>query len=126
LAEVAEIDCLNILGATKMAMLRAVENLNIIPDNILVDGNRPPKFPVPFLSIIKGDTLSFSIAAASIIAKVTRDRIMDGLHQEFPAFGWNKNRGYGTAAHQKAITDHGITIHHRRHFRYVREVYEQA
>ncbi len=113
----AEIDKINILGATRRAMIMAVANLAEIPSGILVDGNQFPKgFPCPAKAIVKGDGKSLSIAAASIIAKVTRDRMMIKLHEEFPHYGWNKNMGYGTKSHIEALKQHGITIHHRKSF----------
>ncbi len=122
IASVEEIDTLNILGATKLAMQRAVENLATTPDAVLVDGNQPPKFAASTRALIKGDSLSISIAAASILAKVTRDRIMQELHTEFPHYGWAKNAGYGTAAHIKGLAEHGITPHHRKSFKPIKDV----
>lgn len=116
IASVEEIDQLNILAATKLAMQRAVAALPHQPDRILVDGNQPPRFACPVDAIVKGDSKSLSIAAASIIAKVTRDRMMAALAQEFPVYGWEKNAGYGTALHQAGIKQHGITPHHRKSF----------
>ena len=121
-SEVAEIDSLNILNATKLAMQRAVAALAVQPDAVLVDGNQPPKFPVPTYAIIKGDALSLSIAAASIIAKVSRDRHMAELHAQYPHYGWLKNAGYGTASHQRALAEHGVTPHHRRSFAPIRKL----
>ena len=86
-----------------------------------VDGNRLPELPCAARAIVGGDGLSLSIAAASIVAKVTRDRIMDELAAQFPVFGWRRNRGYGTAEHLAALKTHGPCIHHRRSFRPVRE-----
>jgi ribonuclease HII len=83
----------------------------------LVDGNRAPELPCPVRTVVGGDRLSVSIAAASIVAKVTRDRIMDGLAADFPLYGWERNRGYGTAEHLAALARHGATPHHRRSFR---------
>lgn len=122
LASAQEIDELNILGATKLAMQRAVENLPIKPDAVLVDGNQPPKLPMSTRALIKGDSLSLSIAAASIIAKVTRDRIMQELHTEYPHYGWAKSAGYGTSAHIKALAEHGITPHHRKSFKPMKDL----
>jgi len=127
IAIVEEIDALNILGATKLAMQRAVENLATTPDVVLVDGNQPPKLAMSTRALIKGDSLSISIAAASIIAKVTRDKMMQELHAEFPHYGWARNAGYGTAAHIKALAEHGITPHHRKSFRPIKDmIYGQA
>jgi len=116
IASVEEIDAMNIFHASRKAMVRAVENLGVAPDHVLMDGHLPPKFLCPVTAIIGGDGISLSIAAASIIAKVTRDRIMAGLHAEFPVYGWLKNQGYPTAAHRAMLEAHGITIHHRRSF----------
>jgi len=114
-ARVAEIDEINILEATKLACIRAAEQLSIKPDIVLVDGNM--KFAEAcYKSIIKGDTLSISIAAASILAKVYRDRMMVELSKEHPQYLWHKNSGYGTAEHITAIKAHGPVIHHRAKF----------
>ncbi|OFX09438.1 MAG: ribonuclease HII [Alphaproteobacteria bacterium RIFOXYD12_FULL_60_8] len=120
LASVEEIDRLNILQATFLAMGRAVENLGVRPDLALVDGNRPPQLSCPVKTVIKGDGKSLSIAAASIIAKVTRDRIMAALAEEFPGYGWERNSGYGSAEHQAALDRLGVTPHHRRSFAPIR------
>ena len=115
-ASTSEIDEINILEATKLACMRAASNLPTRPDIILVDGNM--KFNDPsYISIIKGDTLSLSIAAASIIAKVTRDRLMQDLSEQFPGYNWQQNKGYGTQAHIEAIAKLGLTEHHRRSFK---------
>lgn len=111
-----EIDRINILEATKKAMEIAVNTLGKMSSVILVDGNM--KFPdYRYISIIKGDDKSISIAAASIIAKVTRDKIMAEFHQEFPLYKWIKNSGYGTKEHINAITNYGITKYHRKSFK---------
>jgi len=115
-ASVEEIDRINIGQATRLAMQRAVSQLGMIPATALVDGIRKPDLPCPAIPVIKGDQTSYSIAAASIIAKVTRDRIMADLHKEYPAYDWAKNAGYGTAHHQKALTLYGVTPHHRRSY----------
>ncbi len=120
-AEVTEIDHYNILMATKLAMQRAVAALSVAPVAALIDGNQPPRLPMRAIPIIKGDSLSVSIAAASIMAKVTRDRLMCALAQEFPQYGWHRNMGYGTPEHQRCIAQHGVTHHHRRSFAPVRE-----
>ncbi|MDA0661417.1 MAG: ribonuclease HII [Proteobacteria bacterium] len=117
LASVAEIDDLNILAATMLAMRRAVDGLPVLPDIALVDGNRAPGLPCRVRTVVKGDSRSSSIAAASIVAKVTRDRIMAGLAGDFPGYGWETNQGYGTAAHRDGLDRLGITIHHRRSFK---------
>jgi ribonuclease HII len=114
-ASLEEIEEFNILNATKLACQRAIENLRIQPKIILVDGNM--KFgDERFVSIIKGDQKSISIAAASIIAKVTRDKIARELHIEFPDYDWQQNKGYGTFAHRNAIKKYGISKYHRRSF----------
>lgn len=123
-ASVEEIDALNILEATKLAMRRALEKLRVTPDVALVDGNQPPELPCKVQAVIGGDALSLSIAAASIIAKVTRDRLMAGLAAEFPAYGWERNAGYGTSEHQQALAMHGITPHHRKSFAPIRALME--
>ena len=115
-ASVQEIDQLNIGQATCLAMQRAVSGLGIVPAAALVDGIRKPDLPCPVTAIVKGDQTSYSIAAASIIAKVTRDRLMGELDKEFPLYGWVKNAGYGTARHQEALRLYGITPHHRRSY----------
>jgi ribonuclease HII len=112
-ASVAEIDQLNILRATHLAMRRAVEALPIPPAHCLVDGLPVQGLPVPHTALVKGDSLSLSISAASIVAKVTRDRIMAELHEKFPQFGFAKNQGYGTKAHLEALSTHGPCMHHR-------------
>lgn len=116
-ASVAEIDSLNILRATHLAMVRAVEALGVMPELALIDGNQAPRgFPCPTRCVIKGDGLSLSIAAASIMAKVTRDRLMDDLARAFPMYGWERNAGYGTREHRAAIEAHGPCDHHRKSF----------
>ncbi len=121
-ASVAEIDRLNILWATMLAMQRAVAGLPVMPDMALIDGNRCPALPCPALAIVKGDAQSLSIAVAAIIAKVTRDRIMARLDQEFPGYGWADNAGYGTAQHLAALQKNGATPWHRDSFAPVRQV----
>jgi ribonuclease HII len=119
-ASVAEIDALNILQATYLAMTRAVEALGTDPFEILVDGNRLPKWRWPARAIIGGDASVPAIAAASIIAKVTRDAIMTDLHGQHPHYGWASNQGYGTAVHAAALKIHGPCLHHRRSFAPIR------
>jgi ribonuclease HII len=119
-ASVAEIDALNILQATHLAMTRAVSALGAAPSLVLVDGNRLPKWPWPSRAIIGGDASEACIAAASIIAKVTRDRLMAALDREWPAYGWRRNQGYGTAAHAAALAAHGACAHHRTSFKPVK------
>lgn len=121
-ASVTEIDQLNILWATMLAMQRAVAGLPVRPDMALIDGNRCPALPCPALAIVKGDDRSLSIAVAAIIAKVTRDRIMARLDQEFPGYGWADNAGYGTAQHLAALQKQGVTPWHRDSFAPVRQI----
>lgn len=117
-ASVEEIDRLNILKATFLAMERAVHCLPQVPKILLIDGKYIPSFEgVQTVPVIKGDDISLSIAAASILAKVTRDQIMEKLALEHPAYGWERNAGYGTLEHQKALHRNGITPHHRKSFR---------
>ena len=115
-ASVEEIDRLNILAATMAAMRRAVLALPAPPDAVLVDGNRTPDLPYPAQAVVKGDARSLSIAAASIIAKVTRDGAMARLATRHPGYGWERNAGYGTAEHRAALAKLGLTRHHRRSF----------
>jgi ribonuclease HII len=115
-ATVDEIDLVNIRQATHLAMARAVRALDPAPCFALVDGNDPPPLPCPCDTLIGGDGLSVSIAAASIIAKVTRDRMMLVLHETHPEYGWDHNKGYGTPDHLSALKAHGCTPHHRRSF----------
>ena len=119
-ASVGEIDRINILRASLVAMKRAVVALGAVPNMALVDGNVPPPLPCPVKTVVKGDALSFSIAAASVIAKVTRDRIMHGLAGRYPGYGWETNVGYSTPEHGAAIRALGVTPHHRRSFEPVR------
>jgi ribonuclease HII len=121
-AEVHEIDSINILNATYRAMVRAVEALACQIDVALVDGDRKPPLPETILveTVIGGDGRSLSIAAASIVAKVTRDRYMCTLHEQHPGYGWQTNMGYGTREHYAALTALGVTPHHRRSFAPVR------
>ena len=115
-ATVQEIDELNILRATHLAMRRAAEGLPGGADFCLIDGLPVPGFPLPGRSIVKGDARCLSIAAASILAKVWRDHYMNELDRQFPAYGFARHAGYGTKAHIQAIHEHGITVHHRRTF----------
>ena len=120
-ASVAEIDTINILQASMLAMQRAVAALDIKIDVALIDGNRAPQINCQPVTIIKGDDKSYSIAAASIIAKVYRDRLMKKLAIEFPSYGWEHNAGYGTATHMAALDAYGVTPWHRTSFAPVRE-----
>jgi ribonuclease HII len=115
-ASSAEIDRINILQATLLAMGRALAALRLSPDLALVDGNVAPKLPCPVKTVIGGDGISLSIAAASIVAKVTRDAAMTRLAQRYPGFGWETNVGYSTEAHFRGMDRLGLTPHHRRSF----------
>ena len=122
-ASVAEIDALNIRAASLLVMQRAVLGLGFVPDAALIDGNACPEgLPCPGVTLIKGDAKSLSVAAASIIAKVARDRLMAGLARAHPGYGWEVNQGYPTAAHLAALQDMGVTPHHRRSFRPVHNI----
>ncbi len=125
-ASVAEIARLNILHAAMLAMARAVLRLPAPPDVALVDGNRKPPLTCHTRCVIGGDALCLSIAAASIIAKVTRDRTMARLHARFPMYGWDSNAGYATGTHRRALEAHGATAHHRAAFGTVRTLREEA
>ncbi|HEY7417579.1 MAG TPA: ribonuclease HII [Ktedonobacteraceae bacterium] len=120
---VALIEERNILNATKQAMRLALAQLEVSPQALLLDAVRLPNVTLPQRSIIRGDSLCLSIAAASIIAKVTRDRLMVQLHAEYPHYGFDQHKGYGTPAHLEALRVHGATPHHRRSFSPVREMY---
>ena len=121
-ADCGEIDRLNILRATHLAMRRAVAELLPQPDHCLIDGLPVPDFPLPHDAVVKGDGKSLSIAAASIIAKVTRDRIMHGIDREFPEFGFARHVGYGTKEHLEALRIYGPCRHHRRSFQPVSQL----
>ena len=123
-ASVREIDQRNILGATLTAMGRALDALPRRPSAALVDGNRAPDVPCRVETVVRGDSRSMSIAAASIVAKVTRDRIMARLSARYPGFAWERNAGYGTAEHRRALERHGPTPHHRRSFSPIRAMPE--
>ncbi|MGZ3865290.1 MAG: ribonuclease HII [Bacteroidia bacterium] len=112
-----EIDEINILNASFLAMHRAVEQLKVTPEFLLIDGNRFKKYKdTDHLCVIKGDGIYMSIAAASLIAKTHRDELMQNLHSEFPHYGWDTNKGYPTQAHREAIAKHGSCEHHRKSF----------
>lgn len=121
-ATVAEIDELNILEASMLAMRRAVEGLEVSAASALVDGNREPGLSIPARTLIKGDSRSLSIAAASIVAKVFRDQLMKNLADEFPDYGWEQNAGYGTRQHMDALKLVGVTPHHRQSFAPIRKI----
>lgn len=115
-ASVAEIAARNILGASLLAMRRAVFRLPRLPDHALVDGNQAPDLPCPVQCVVGGDQLSLSVAAASIVAKVLRDRLMAQLAVRFPAYGWAENAGYPTKFHRTALAARGACVHHRLSF----------
>lgn len=109
-----EIDKINILNASFLAMHRAVDQLKLRPQHLLIDGNRfKPYQDIPHTTVIKGDGKFLSIAAASVLAKTYRDDYMNGLHEEFPQYGWNSNKGYPTKKHRAAIAEYGTTPYHR-------------
>ena len=122
-ASVAEIDDINILHATMLAMRRAVVGLSILPELALIDGNRCPTLPIRAEAVIGGDALITSISAASILAKVTRDRMLHDLHEQHPEYGFSAHMGYGTPQHLAALLAHGPCGHHRRSFAPVREAW---
>lgn len=112
-----EIDAMNILWASVEAMHRALGSLTVTPEHILVDGNRFRPFrEIPYTCVVKGDSRFLSIAAASVLAKTYRDEYMQQLHEQFPAYGWERNKGYPTRKHREAIERHGVTVHHRKSF----------
>ncbi len=112
-----EIDKINILNASILAMHRAIDALGVVPEHIIVDGNRfKPYKDIPYTTVIKGDAKYLSIAGASILAKTYRDDYMLKLHEEFPVYEWDKNKGYPTKAHRAAIREHGVSPYHRMSF----------
>ena len=121
-ASVEEIDRLNILQATLLAMRRAVLGLRLKPKMVLVDGNRLPTLDIPAEAIVKGDALVPAISAASILAKVHRDRWCVKVDEQYPQYGFSGHKGYGTAVHMSALREHGACIHHRRSFAPVAKV----
>jgi len=126
-ASVEEIDRLNILQASHLAMCRALAGLPQMPDHALIDGNRLPRdLPCRGEAVVKGDARSLSIAAASIMAKVARDAIMVDLSQQYPGYGWDRNAGYPTRDHLQALLDLGVTPVHRRSFRPVHNILYQV
>ena len=126
-ASVAEIDEINILRASFLAMRRALDALGPAPAVALIDGKHlPPDLPCEGRAVIGGDGLALSIAAASIIAKVTRDRMMRALAEEFPGYGWETNMGYGTQTHRIGLAQRGVTPHHRRSFRPIHNILCEA
>ena len=112
-----EIDQINILNASILAMHRAIDGLGVRPQHLLIDGNRFKKYPgIPHTTVVKGDGKYLSIAAASILAKTFRDDYMNRLHEEYPSYGWDRNKGYPTREHRSAIAAHGVTPYHRLSF----------
>ncbi len=126
LASAEEIDRLNILQATLLAMRRAVEGLRLLPHRVVVDGNRTPVLTMPVAAIVKGDAKVAAISAASILAKVQRDRLCDELHAQFPSYGFDSHKGYPTPEHLAALQRHGPCTVHRRSFAPVRLALERA
>lgn len=125
-ATVAEIDDINILRASHLAMERAVAGLKVAPDYLLIDGNMIPRgLTIPSQAIIKGDARSVSISAASIVAKICRDAIMVDLAQQHPGYGWETNAGYPSKSHKAALQELGVTPHHRRSFKPVHNILYQ-
>lgn len=125
LANVDEVEELNVLNAALLAMERAISNLGVIPETALIDGNRLPSLSCAGRAVVRGDRVSVSIAAASIVAKVTRDRLMSELSVEYPGYGWDANAGYGTPRHLRAIRSLGITRHHRKGFSPIAKILEE-
>ena len=126
-ASVEEIEVHNILRASHLAMIRALAGLNSVPDHVLIDGTMLPRgLNLPAQPIVKGDTRSLSIAAASIVAKVARDQIMVDLAQQHPGYGWETNMGYGSKSHMSALRNLGVTPHHRRTFKPVHHMLYQG
>ena len=119
-----EIDEINILQATFLAMERALAQLQVKPGIALIDGNREKDFGLPVKTVVKGDSLSANIAAASVLAKVTRDELMEAMAAEYPQYGFEIHKGYGTKAHYAALTEHGACAIHRRSF--LKKFYGQA
>ena len=125
-ASVEEIDMINILRASHLAMERAIAGLSSAPDLALIDGNMIPRgLTVPAQAVVKGDGKSLSIAAASIVAKITRDRMMWDLAQQYPGYGWETNAGYPSKSHREALQNIGVTPHHRRSFKPVHNILYQ-
>ena len=117
MVEVEEIDTINILNASFKAMHLALDRLAVVPELLLIDGNRFNKYGrLRYQCIIKGDGIYASIAAASVLAKTYRDAYMRKLHEQYPHYGWDSNKGYGTPAHRQAIMDYGLCEHHRKSF----------
>jgi ribonuclease HII len=119
-ASVREIDAINIYQASALAMRRAIRRLSLTPDHVVIDGKPIKTLGLAHTALVSGDALCYSIACASIVAKVTRDRLMMSLARRHPGYAWERNAGYGTAAHLGGLAAHGITAHHRRSFAPVR------
>jgi ribonuclease HII len=115
-ASVREIDSLNIYQANILAIRRALRRLRVQPDHVVIDGNSIGTLEIPHIGIVGGDATCYSIACASIVAKVTRDRLMASLGRRYPAYFWERNAGYSTQAHLQALASAGITVHHRKSF----------
>ena len=122
IASLAEVETLNVLNATLLGMKRAVEGLHIRPSKVFVDGNRLPNLDIPAEAIVKGDDLIPAISAASIIAKVERDKVIKELHQMYPQYGFDKHKGYLTKAHMAALKEHGPCPIHRKTYGPIREL----
>ncbi len=125
-ASVEEVDSLNILWATMLAMKRAVQTLTVVPTEVLVDGNRCPDLTYPVTAVIKGDALVPEISAASILAKVARDQHMLQLHRQYPDYGFDQHKGYPTKNHIQALRDHGVSPVHRQSFSPVRALVDSS
>jgi ribonuclease HII len=121
-ASAREVDTLNIYHATVLAMRRALARLCVTPDHVLVDGVPLRTLGVPHTAVVGGDACCYSIACASIVAKVTRDRLMTALDRRYPGYAWARNAGYGTPAHRAGLAAHGVSPHHRRSFCHVRQL----
>ena len=121
-ASAREVDALNVYHATVLAMRRALARLTVAPDHVLVDGLPLRTLGVPHTAVVGGDACCYSIACASIVAKVTRDRLMIALARRYPAYSWERNVGYGTPAHRAGLASHGVSPHHRRSFCHARQL----
>ena len=122
IASAAEVDRVNVVGATRQAMYRALDKLSILPDFLLIDHLTLPQVELPQESFPKAENISLSVAAASVVAKVTRDQRMVRLHQHFPAYGFDRHKGYGTQAHRQALAKHGPCRQHRMSYRPVAQL----
>ena len=122
ISSVEEIDELNIFHATMLAMQRAINSLVMKPELVLIDGRSKPSIDFPVQTIVKGDQTVKCISAASIIAKVTRDTMMNNYHKEFPLYSFDQHKGYSTKLHQRLVIQHGVTAIHRRSFNFIKEI----